>query len=259
MAAQTLYGAGNDYADYRRTVDYYPEGTLIWLDADVTIRQLSKGARSLDDFCRAFEGGPGGAPAMKPYNFEDVVAALNSVQPYDWAGFLNSRLRSTEPHAPLGGIEHSGWKLVYDGERSEFLKAEEAEQKTLDLSYSLGLKVKEDGAVVDVAYGGPAQKAGIAPAVTIVAVNNRQFTPTVLREAVAATASATKPLELLIKTGEYYETHRDRLSRRRKIPPPGARRGGSGPAVGDYQAAGETLEKGSDAFSWMCEGGNKCV
>ena len=69
MAAQILYEAGSDYADYRRGVDYYPEGTLIWLDADVTIRQLSKGAKSLDDFCRAFEGGPGGAPAMKPYRF----------------------------------------------------------------------------------------------------------------------------------------------------------------------------------------------
>jgi predicted metalloprotease with PDZ domain len=208
VAAQTLYEAGSDYADYRRTVDYYPEGTLIWLDVDVLIRQLSKGARSLDDFCRAFEGGPGGAPVMKPYNFEDVVAALTSVQPYDWANFLNSRLRSTEPHAPLAGIEHSGWKLVYDGERSEFWKAEEGERKMLDLSYSIGLKVKEDGAVIDVAYGGPAQKAGIAPAVTMVAVNNRQFTPTVLREAVQTTASGAKPLELLIKTGEYYETHR---------------------------------------------------
>ena len=77
-----------------------------------------------------------------------------------------------------------------------------------NLSYSLSLKVKEDGTVVDVAYAGPAQKAGIAPAVTIVAVNNRQFTPTVLREAVEATAAATKSLELLIKPGEYYETHR---------------------------------------------------
>jgi predicted metalloprotease with PDZ domain len=208
VAAQTLYEAGNDYADYRRTVDYYPEGTLIWLDVDVSIRQLSKGARSLDDFCRAFAGGPGGAPAMKPYDFADLVAALNSVQPYDWADFLNSRLRSTEPHAPLGGIEHSGWKLVYDGERSNFLSAEEAERKTIDLSYSLGLKLRDDGSVIDIAYGGPAQKAGIAPAVTIIAVNNRQFTPAVLREAVAAAASDTKPLELLIKTGEYYETHR---------------------------------------------------
>ena len=50
---------------------------------------------------------------------------------------------------------------------------------------------KEDGTVIDIAYGGPAHKAGIAPAVAIVAVDNRQFTPTILREAVQATASTT--------------------------------------------------------------------
>src|SRR5208283_2162973 len=70
VAAQILYGAGSDYASYRRGVDYYPEGTLIWLEADVTIRQLSKGAKSLNDFCRSFHGGPGGVPALKPYNFD---------------------------------------------------------------------------------------------------------------------------------------------------------------------------------------------
>ena len=42
----------------------------------------------------------------------------------------------------------------------------------------------------------------------LIAVNTRQFTPTVLREAVAKTATDTKPLELLIKTGEFYETYR---------------------------------------------------
>jgi hypothetical protein len=50
----------------------------------------------------------------------------------------------------------------------------------------------------------PAQKAGVPPSVKLIAVNNRQFTPTVLREAIAA----GKPVDLLIKTGEYYETHR---------------------------------------------------
>ena len=89
-AAQVLYGAGSDYERYRRSGDFYSEGTLIWLEIDVAIRQLSKGARSLDDFCRAFHGGPSGAPAMKTYNFEDVVAALNAVQANDWAGFLTA-------------------------------------------------------------------------------------------------------------------------------------------------------------------------
>jgi predicted metalloprotease with PDZ domain len=208
VAAQVLYEAGSDYGNYRRGVDYYPEGTLIWLEADVTIRQLSHGTKSLDDFCRAFHGGSGGAPALRAYSFDDVVTALNAVQPHDWAGFLNQRLHSTEAHAPLGGIEHGGWKLVYDGTRSEFWKAVESDRKEVDLTYSIGLRVKEDDTIVDVTYRGPAQKAGVAPAVKLIAVNGRQFTPTVLRESVAKTASDTKPLDLLLKQGEYYETRR---------------------------------------------------
>jgi predicted metalloprotease with PDZ domain len=208
VAAQILYGAGQDYDNYRRDVDYYTEGTLIWLETDVMIRQLSKGTKSLDDFCRAFHGGAGGSPELKPYTFEDVVAGLNAVQGYDWAAFLNQRLRSTDARAPLGGIERSGWKLVYDGVRSDYWKAGEAARKWTDLSYSIGLKVKEDGTIADVQYGGPAQKAGVAPSAKLIAVNNRQFTPTTLRETVAKTASSDKPIELLIKTGDYYEVHR---------------------------------------------------
>jgi predicted metalloprotease with PDZ domain len=130
------------------------------------------------------------------------------VQPYDWAEFLNTRLHSTGPHAPLGGVENGGWKLIYNDVRSDFWKATEEERKLIDLAYSIGLKVKDDGTIVDVAHGGPSQKAGIAPASKLIAVNRRQFTPTVLREAVQKTASSTEPLELLIKAGEFYEAHR---------------------------------------------------
>jgi predicted metalloprotease with PDZ domain len=191
-------------------VDYYPEGSLIWLEADTLIRQLSKSAKSLDDFCRAFHGGGGsGAVALKPYSFDDVVAALNAVQPYDWAGFLNQRIKSTDAHAPLGGIQRSGWKLVYDGIRSDFFKASEEKFKWVDMSYSLGIQVKtEDGTISDVLYGGPAQKAGVPPSVKLIAVNGRQFNPNVLRETVAATAAASKPIDLLVKNGEFYQSFR---------------------------------------------------
>ncbi len=208
VAAQTLYGAGSDYSSYRRSVDYYPEGSLIWLEVDATIRELSHGRKSLDDFCRAFEGGPSGAPAMKTYTFEDVVAGLNAVQPNDWAGFLNQRLRSTDAHAPLGGVRKSGWRLVYDGVRSDLWRAHEEQNKIANLSYSIGLTAKEDGEITDVAMGGPAQKAGVAPSTKIVAVNNRQFNLTLLRESVQKTATEAKPIELLIRNGEYYEVHR---------------------------------------------------
>jgi predicted metalloprotease with PDZ domain len=208
VAAQVLYGVGGDYENYRRSVDYYPEGSLIWLEIDVMLRQQSKGAKSLDDFCRAFHGGKSGAPAVKPYTFDDIVAALNAVQPYDWAGYLRQRVRSVEPRAPLGGVERSGWKLVYDGVRSDFWKAVEENRKEVDLTYSLGIRVKEDATIADVRYTGPAQKAGVAPSTKLIAVNGRKFTPTLLRETVAKTATDAKPIELLVETGEYYETHR---------------------------------------------------
>jgi predicted metalloprotease with PDZ domain len=206
VAAQLLYNARDDYAGYRRGVDYYDEGTLIWLEADVLIRSLSKGSKSLNDFCRAFHGGPGGAPALKTYAFEDVVAGLNAVQPYDWANFLHQRVESTAPHAPLGGIENSGWKLTFSSSRSEMWRNHEEESKTVSMNYSIGLKVSEDGAISDVAIGGPAQKAGMSPSTKLVAVNGRQYFPVILREAVQAAVTKTTPIELLVKNGEYYQT-----------------------------------------------------
>ena len=208
VAAQLLYFAPDEYSDYRRSVDYYPEGSLIWLEVDVLIRRLSQGAKSLNDFCRSFYGGPGGAPALKPYKFDDLVTALNTLQPYDWAGFFQTRLRSTDPHAPLGGINGGGWKLVYNGTRSDLWKAFEQWKKEIDLSFSIGLRVKEDGTVEDIAMNGSSAKAGIAPAMKLIAVNGREFNPTTLREAVQQTATSTTPLELLLKTGVYYKTYR---------------------------------------------------
>ncbi len=208
VAAQLLYFARDDYSEYRRSVDYYDEGTLIWLEADVLIRQLSKGKKSLNDFCRAFHGGPGGAPALKPYTFDDVVTGLNSVQSYDWAKFLRDRLTSTAAHAPLGGIENAGWKLTYDKTPSAIEKAVEEYRKSVNFMYSLGVEIKDDGTISDVAYAGLAEKAGIAPATRIIAVNNRQFSSTVLREAVQSTVSGSKTIELLVKNGEYYSVHR---------------------------------------------------
>jgi predicted metalloprotease with PDZ domain len=208
VAAQLLYSAPEDYNAYRRNVDYYPEGTLIWLDADVTIRKMSKGAKSLNDFCKTFYGGPSGKPDMKTYSFQDVVSALNSVQPYDWAAFLNQRLHSTSPRAPLGGVEGSGWKLTYDAERGEFWKDMEESAKLADFTYSLGIRVREeDGTISDVALESPAFKAGIAPSVKLVAVNKRQYNSTLLREAIQTAAKNDKPIELMVKAGDFYQTY----------------------------------------------------
>ena len=208
VAAQLLYNARDDYANLRRGVDYYDEGTLLWLDVDVTIRDLSKGKKSLNDFCRLFYGGPGGFPALKPYTFDELVAALNQVQPYDWASFFRARIDSIKPHAPMGGIENGGWKLVYRSTPSDMQRVDEEEKRDWDFRYSIGLIVKEDGRVEDVIIGTPAQKSGIAPDDKVIAVNNRVFAGNLLREAVDGTANSAQAIEVLIKRGEFFSVHR---------------------------------------------------
>jgi len=57
---------------------------------------------------------------VKTYTFDDVADTLNEVAPFDWRNFLTARLSSTDFHAPLGGIEWSGWNLVYQPKPNGF-------------------------------------------------------------------------------------------------------------------------------------------
>jgi len=101
------------WRSWQRSEDYYSEGQLIWLDVDTLIREQSRGQRSLDDFARAFFGINDGSRVPATYTFEDVVNALNRVQPYEWEKFLRSRLEGYGPGAPLDGLGRGGYKLVY--------------------------------------------------------------------------------------------------------------------------------------------------
>jgi predicted metalloprotease with PDZ domain len=204
--AQLLYSARSDWGALRRDVDFYDEGDLIWLEADVKIRGLTAGSRSLDDFCRAFHGGPSGPPAVAPYTFEDVVAALDRVAPYDWRGFFTTRLTSLSPRAPLGGIEGAGWKLVYSDSPSPLQLAIDRSRKQVDLRYSLGLMLTSDGAVQDVLPGSPAYTAGIGPGMRLIAVDSRTFSEERLGDALKAAVDGRNPIELLVANGDVFST-----------------------------------------------------
>lgn len=210
-AASLLYESPGAWADLRRRVDFYPEGTLLWLEADARLRAATKGAKTLDDFCRAFHGGQSGPPAVKPYTFEDVVRTLDAVAPgtTDWRAFWTERLNSVAPHAPLEGLEASGWRLVFNDQPNRADKIKDAEEKLLDLRYSLGLVLKEDGTVVDVRGNSPAFTAGLAPGMKVVAVDGRALAPKVLKDALAAGKNAGAPTtELLVNHEEFYRTFR---------------------------------------------------
>jgi predicted metalloprotease with PDZ domain len=208
VAAQVLYGSPGAGGAWRRSVDFYPEGTLLWLDVDMTIRGLTGGKKSLDDFCRAFYGGTSGHAELKPYTFDDIVSTLNSVAANDWRAFLNKRLSSLDPNPPLGGIEASGWRLVYNDKTNVAMEASQKAFKFSDFYPSLGFSVGSSGSITDVIPESPAAKAGVAPGARIVAVNGRRFSQEVLGDAVKVSGTATEPIELILERGDLYSTSR---------------------------------------------------
>ena len=208
ISAQILFLAREDYSALRRGIDFYGEGQLVWLEVDTLLRQLSHGTKSIDDFCREFYGGGVTGPSVNPYTLDDVVASLNRVQPYAWADFFRERVDTVQTGAPVQGIENAGWKLTYDDIRPEYWSTTDDQDRTTDMLPSLGMTVKSDGLVADVVIGGPVQRAGIAPGVTITSVNGRQFTATVLREEVQGAAKTTNPIEFMVRNGEYTNTRK---------------------------------------------------
>jgi predicted metalloprotease with PDZ domain len=205
-AAQILYAASGPYDNWRRDVDYYSEGDLLWLEVDTTIREKTHGKKSLNDFIAAFHGFGGNTPPkVVPYTFDDVVAGLNAVVPSDWATFLRTRLDSNELHAPeLAGINAlSGYKLIYTDKPNYWSTLEETEG--LNARYSLGLIVGSTGSIGDVIVGGVAYKDGLAPGFEIIAVNGRAFTPGLLRAAIQEAKGNGPAINLIVENTGYFK------------------------------------------------------
>lgn len=188
ISAPFLYGARTDWAHRRRGTDFYDEGILLWLEVDTRIRTLTANKKSLDDFCKSFFGKTDGPPEVKTYNHQQLLEALNSVAPFDWKAFFHQRVSMPGGPAPLEGMQLAGWKLTYQDTASEFTRARETEDGTIDLSSSIGLILKEKGAVVDVIPGSPADRSGIGPGMKLVLIGNQKWSTDRLQDAIAATA-----------------------------------------------------------------------
>jgi predicted metalloprotease with PDZ domain len=207
-AAPQLYFAPQAWHSWRRGVDFYDEDTLNWLWVDVIIRQQSKGAKTIDDFCHLFHGAPSTGPMLKTYTFDDIVSTLNQVVAYDWRGFWTERLTNHGPGAPLGGIEGSGWKLVYDETQSEMERGAESSFHFVDTLFSIGLQLREDGTITDTTEGMPAAIAGIGPGMKLIGVNGRHYSPEILHNALKAGKAGNVPLELLVENTDYYKIYK---------------------------------------------------
>jgi predicted metalloprotease with PDZ domain len=199
-----------DWRDWQRGADYYDEMLLVWLEADMLIREGSGGARSLDDFARAFFGVEAGRREVDfsplGYTFADVVAALNGVQPHEWASFLRERLDSHQPGAALKVLQRAGWKLAWSEEPSSFTKGVAAQRKVEDFAWSLGFEVAKGDMLGSVRWGSPAFNAGLNTAVQLIAVDGRAYKAERLKSAITAAKTSQAPILLLVKDGELYKT-----------------------------------------------------
>ena len=195
-------GGVRGWINWRRGVDYYDEGDLMWLEVATIIHRVTGGQKSIDDFCHAYHGGPNNGPEVKPWTFDELVATLNSVAPYDWARFLHERLDSKSPDAPTGGIENGGWKLTWSDEPIHL----PGRRSNAGDAYSIGLQLGEDGMVMDSIVGSPAYNAGISSAMKVIGVNGRLYTHDLLEDAIKAAKDSSQPIALTYVDDDYIHT-----------------------------------------------------
>jgi predicted metalloprotease with PDZ domain len=198
------------WPSWQRSYDYYPESDLVWLDADTKIRELSNGQKSLDDFARLFYGIENGSWVTVTYTLDDLVKALNTVQPYDWAGFFRTRVYEVAPQVPEEGITRGGYRLVYNDNEPDWVKHADRTRGT-SFATSLGFALSGEGdpsagggasspgTITDVSWDGLAFKAGIIPGMQLMAVNDLAYSVAGLREALLAAEKSSAPIKLLLK------------------------------------------------------------
>jgi predicted metalloprotease with PDZ domain len=203
-SAQLLYSAGQQWTNLRRSTDYYREGPLLWLQVDSLFREKSHGARSLDTFAAEFFGPPDGVVAVKPYTYEELIAALNHVVAFDWNGLIQGNLLATRPTPVSPGLEAAGWTVVYTDEPNGAAVDLETVSQQLDLSTSIGLVIDQDGTIVDLVPDSAAGRAGLAPATKLMGVNHRVYSADLLRQAIVNAETTQQPIDLLTLTDGYY-------------------------------------------------------
>jgi predicted metalloprotease with PDZ domain len=205
-AVQLTYDGPGQWTGIRRGADYYDEGMLIWMEADVIMREKSSGKLSLDDFCRKFYGGSDTGPIVKPYDLDEIITTLHSIVPYDWRGFFEKRVYAINSRAPVDGITGGGWKLIYNDTPNTRIAGDEVMREYTNLVYSLGFQADKYGYVFDVNPDLPAGKAGFSPGIKIKKVNGAEFSGEALANAVANAKTGPSPIELEVEGSNFTRT-----------------------------------------------------
>jgi len=112
----------------------------------------------------------------------------------------------------MGGIERSGWRLVFNATKPKYLAMREMANRTVDERYGPGLILRANEAtrvtdeIDDVVRGSPADRSGLAAGMKLIAVDGRTFSAERFHAAVAAAATRREPIQLIAQSHSYVTT-----------------------------------------------------
>ncbi|HXB83174.1 MAG TPA: hypothetical protein VNU22_07485 [Candidatus Acidoferrum sp.] len=205
--APYYYLARGDYGAIRRNAgDFYTEGELVWLDVDTIIRERSHGARSLDTFLHRYTEPALTGPIVKTYTRAEIETLLNQVEPYDWHAFFDKYVYQRSVHPPADELARAGWKFVYTEKPNVFITASQADDPGITGWYSYGADLSAKGVVRDVREDSPAWRAGLAPGMHVLAVDNQEFSPDVFAYAVKKARHSNAPISLITSQTGWFQT-----------------------------------------------------
>lgn len=187
------------WTSWQRSEDYYSEGMLIWLEADMTIRKLSGNVRSLDDFVQWFFSPSSYAEQACGYDRSDLIDALYQVQPFDWEQFFALRIDDIALTAPLDGLKLGGFRLGWSDKPSEWHRCDQLRHSYCDFRFSLGLKVGLSSRILEVIWDSPAFAAELAVGATILKVGAADYSYETMLEALSDGPDKSTPIKLLVR------------------------------------------------------------
>lgn len=196
-----LRGGSNNWSRWVRGQDYYNEGALIWLEADTLIRHLSKGQRSLDDFCRAFFAPQGDDPHASPYTYEELLATLQEIQPYDWQAFFQQRVYQEQEELSLDLLQYSGWEAGFEQEPDA--AGREKLYYYRNTYESIGVGFSDSGRIYRVLKESPAYNAGLVRNMQVMTINGNSFSPVAVHNALLESQQKQKPLTLKVHDDDH--------------------------------------------------------
>jgi len=202
-----VYLAGHHitWRDWERCEDYYTEGPLLWLSVDSQIRSLTDGKKTLRDVAREFFAAGPTPCVVEAYKFPDLIAALNAIAPFSWQDCLLERLNEHDGAHLLDDLKAAGYRLLFSASESAIFAQQEQEDGVLDLNYSIGARIRQNGVVQSVSWDSTAFESGMVPGMRITAIDGKAFSFDALRRRIQATFPARIRLTVLSETGEVDE------------------------------------------------------